>query len=228
MHYTWTWACTLSYTSTCAVVEQVLWRFTHWKLGWLLCAMPPFRTNMLVSHVVITHFRILYLCTSMNALTSHCRYVWPDEQWKKPTCLFKFKDSHSRLVTGIIWLSDGNKTLRMLCTSQLPHNVGESKVFSVDTATDTAKSCWNHVCYTIASSCLCSLEPFDMCYVHRLASRHLIFWTEASLGGGWRRSLFPLCGSPHCFVLQHLKLVGVCIYTLWFDGMRCVIDTRTT
>jgi hypothetical protein len=27
---------------------------------------------------------------------------------------------------------------------QLPHNVGETKVFSVDAAADTAKSCWNY------------------------------------------------------------------------------------
>ena len=28
---------------------------------------------------------------------------------------------------------------------QLPHNVGEGGAFSVDTAADTANSCWNHV-----------------------------------------------------------------------------------
>ena len=28
---------------------------------------------------------------------------------------------------------------------QLPHNVGETKLFSVDAASDTTKSCWNYV-----------------------------------------------------------------------------------
>ena len=32
-----------------------------------------------------------------------------------------------------------------LFSSQLPHNVGETKVFSVEAAADTAKSCWNFV-----------------------------------------------------------------------------------
>ena len=46
-------------------------------------------------------YSLLHRFTSMNTLTSHYRYVRPDEQWKKPTCLFKPEDSHSRLITGM-------------------------------------------------------------------------------------------------------------------------------